>query len=326
MRWNGLALQTEFSQTLGDTSTGFKARVLTWINDIQDDIVSRHRWPFTQKTGKKNLSTTSEYNDLFITAPTAATAAVSSGGSLSSGSTFTVKVTYYQSSDGYETTLGSASGTVTASASNATISLTAIPVSTEPLVTSRRIYVSKDSGTYYYDQEISDNTTTTATISTETTSTVEAPDYVGIKGLIGDIWIESVGRYLEYRDESDLRMNYPNSLASGTPNWFSMAGQTRIVLDQIPSDTLIARFMYEMVPARIVAEATSTPTIPIWMKNVLEAGVLWKGYQYRERALASTYMQAYEQRLQEAISSNGHSRHGAFRVRDVTGDSSGRVY
>lgn len=326
MRWNGLALQTEFSETLGDTSTGFKARVLTWMNDIQDDIVSRHRWPFTQKTGKKNFSTTSEYNDLFITAPTAATVAISSGGSLTDAATYTVKVTYYQSTDGYETTLGSASSTVTASASNATVSITAIPVSSEPLVTSRRVYVSKNSGTYYYDQEIADNTTTTATISTNTTSTVEAPEYVGIKGLIGNIWIESVGRYIEYRDENDLRMNYPNALAAGTPQWFSMAGQTRVVLDQVPSSTLVGRFLYEQIPPRIVAEATSQPTLPIWLKNVLEPGVLWKGYQYRERELASTYMQMYEARLQEAISNTGHSRHGSFRVRDVTGDSSGRVY
>lgn len=325
--WNGLALQTEFSETLGDTATAFKARVLKFMNDIQDDVCSRYQWPFLKKTGGKTLSTTSEYQNLHTTAPsTAPSIAVEVGGSLTTGSTYTVGVTFYQSSDDYETPLSSYPTALTVSGSSLQLAVSSIPVSTDPLVTARNVYLSKDSGAFYYYSQIANNTATTTTVTADVSSTVEPPDYDGVKELLADPWIESYGHQLQYKSEADLRMLFPNAFGTGQPEWYGIAGQSRIIVYPIPSSALTLRFPYIRIPKRLFASSTSQPELPIWMKPILEAGVLMKGYQYRERDAASFYAQLYEQRLTQAISDSAMSRVGAYRVRDVNGNTDGDVY
>jgi hypothetical protein len=324
--WNGAALVTEFSATLGDTSTSFKARVVGWLNDIQDDICSRHQWPFLHKLGKKLLTSSEEFQLLNVSAPTAPTIVTQNGGSLTDAATYSVKLTYYCSSNDYETEGGTASSTVTCNTPNLQISLTAIPVSQEAIVTSRKIYLSKNGGSYYYVSSISDNTTTTATISADATSTVEPKDYIGIKTLIGSPWIESNGAYLDYRNEDDIRFMFPKIFGTGVPQYFCSIDYNKILTYPMASTGIQLKYNYIKVANRIFNEATVQPDLPIWMKNILEAGVLWKGYQYRERAHAVTYMQRYEQLLSEAISDRSKSRQGAARVRDVRGTSDGYVF
>jgi len=325
--WNGSALQSEFSETLGDTSTAFKARVLKWMNDIQDDIASRYQWRFLRRTGKKLLTAGEEYQSLETATPSSAPSiATQVGGSLTDGSTYTVAVTYYQSSDGYETQASSYPTALTCSGTSLELAVTGIPTSSDPLVTARRVYVSKDSGSFYYHSTISNNTTTTTTISSNTTVTTEPPDYVGIREIIADPWIETYGTQLEYRPEADLRLFNPQTFQTGSPQFYAMTGQTQVLLYPAPSSAVSMRFNYTKIPSRIFAETTSQPDLPIWMKDVLEAGVLWKGYQYRERSLAVSYAQLYEQKITQAISAKADNRVGAYRVRDVNGNTDGDVY
>jgi hypothetical protein len=324
--WNGLSLQTDFSETLGDTSTAFKTRVLGWMNQVQDDISARFQWPFLRKSGKKLLSTTSEYQDLNIASPGAPTIATAVGGSLTNGSTYAVAVTFYQSQDEYETLLSTVSSTVTCNTPNLQVNVTGIPTSTEPLVTSRRIYLSKDGGNYYFSQEITNNSTTTATITTDTTSTVQAPDYIGIKFLLGDPWLEVGGSKLIYRGEDDLRTIAPTTFPSGQPQFYGSVDYSRICVYPKPSSALTLRFNYIRIPKRIFAALTSQPTLPIWMRPVFELGVLAQGYQYRERQLALPYMQMYEKSLAQVISQSAKPRVGAGRIRDVVGNSDGDIY
>lgn len=325
--WNGLSLQTEFSETLGDTSTSFKARVLTFMNDIQDDICSRYQWPFLLRSGTKRLSTSSEYQNLHTDSPSTSPAiATSVGGALISGSSYTVGVTFYQSSDDYETPISLAPTALPVSGTSLQLSVSSIAVSLDPLVTARNIYLSKDGGPFYYSSQIANNTATTTTVTADTTSTRLPLDYTGIKEIIADPWIESYGHQLQYKPEADLRMLFPNAFTTGQPEWYGSAGQSRIVVYPIPSTSLNLRFNYIKIPKRLFASDTSQPELPIWLKSVLEPGVLMKGYQYRERALAVNYAQVYEMRLAEAISGRSRNRIGAYRIRDVNGNTEGDVY
>lgn len=325
--WNGLALQTEFSETLGDTSTAFKARVLKFMNDISDDICSRYQWSFLRRSGKKLLSITSEYQNLHIAMPSSAPAiATAVGGSLTSGSTYTVAVTFYQSSDNYETQLSSAPTALTVSGTSLQLDVTSVPVSTEPLVTARNVYLSKDGGTFYYYSQIANNTATTTTITADVDSTVEAPDYIGINKIIGNPWIEDAGKQLQYKSEDELRMIYPGAFTTGEPEFYGMVSHSSIVVYPQPSEAENIRFNYTKIPKRIFADDSLELDLPIWMKSILEAGVLMKGYQYRERPLAATYAQLYEQRLNMAIQERSKDRIGYNRIRDVTGNTDGDLY
>jgi len=102
--WNGLSLQNEFSALLGDTSTSFKAKTLSWMNDIETDICSRHMWPFLLHKGQVKVETLAEEQNLSAKAPSSApTIALAAAGSLTQGSVYKVKVAFYQGASGTET-------------------------------------------------------------------------------------------------------------------------------------------------------------------------------------------------------------------------------
>ena len=86
-------------------------------------------------------------------------------------------VTFVEGVADIESEAGSASSNVTATSANKTITVTNIPTSSDPLVTARNVYLVKDSGEPLFYSTISDNTTTTASITADSTSTIEAPDY-----------------------------------------------------------------------------------------------------------------------------------------------------
>ena len=324
--WNGLDLQSDFAQTLTDTSTSFKARVLTWMNDIQDDICARHAWGFLKKTGTKTLSASTELQNFYIDDPsTAAVAALSASGSLTLASTYTFKVTFYRSTDDYESKPSSASNTITTTAGFLTVDLTAVPVSAETTVTSRKIYVSKDSGDYILAGTISDNSTTIFPYSSNSSSTVEPPDYHSIKSIIGNPYLTTTSKQLMYRTEDDLRMIFPGSWSTGTPEFWAPRSHDSALFYPVPSGSTTLKFTYAKIPNRIYAEASSQPEIPIYLKGVFEKGVLWKGYQFRERPLAVQYLQLYESELANAISRSARGRVGASRVRDVVGTCNGDI-
>lgn len=320
--WNGYDLVNEFSALLGDTGTAFKARVLGWLNDIVEDISASHDWPHLKVKGQKKLTALAENHNLYIAAPGAPSVAIAAGGSLTDGSVYKVYVTFYQSSNGYESTAGTASATATATAVNKTINVTSIPTSTEPLVTSRRIYLQKDSGEIYYYSEIADNTTTTATITAEVSSTIEPPDIVGIEKVIGDPWLETSSQ-LEYRDLDQLRLLFMGSWESGTPSYWAGIGNNQITLYPTPSSAMTLSYYYKRRPAKLYNSTDSQPDLPLNLKSVLRAGVIAYGFEYRDRNGQESKRSNYEMLLREAISEQGSDKRRQLRVRDVVGDSDG---
>jgi len=321
--WNGLSLQNEFAALLSDESTTFKARVLGWINDVQNDIASKHDWPFMRQKGKKLLTASSELQTLYPTAPGAPTAAVAAGGSLTSGSVYTIGVTFFESVSGYETTFG-ATTTATPSGANLTINLTNIPVSTDPLVTGRKVYIAVGSGNYLLYSTISDNTSTTLSITANTSSLVQPPDYSLIKTIDGNPFFETApSTQLVYKPLDQIRLIRQGVIDTGDPFFWSDFGDGKIVVDPKPSIAYTLSFYYFKMPSRLYASVDSQPELPISLKNVINAGVLAMGYEYRDRDGQDIKKKLYDQELKNAISRFGRSIKGPQRVRDVIGNSNG---
>lgn len=320
--WNGADLVSEFSALLGDTSTAFQSRVLGWINDIQMDILTRHDWNFLKVKGQKVLTASSEEQNLFIASPGAPAVATSTGGSLTDGSTYNVYITFFEGSTGHETLAGTASADASPSGSDLQIDVSSIPISPEPLVTARRVYLQKDSGEVYFQSEISDNTTTTATISSDTTSTIEPPDYIGIRKTDGNPFIESSSQ-LRYRDIDQLRLLFEGTWATGTPEFWSPLSESKVLLYPSPSSAFTLSFYYLKLPKRIFNSSTSQPDMPIYLKQTLKSGVIAMGYEYRDRDGQENKRGVYERNLSEAISNFGSQKRVAARVRDVVGSADG---
>lgn len=320
--WDGLALQTEFSTLLGDTSTAFKAKVLEWMNEIQLDITSRHDWPFTRRKGKKILTADEENHSLYPAAPGAPTVVASTGGSLTADSAYKVLVTYYEGVSGYETVAGTASSSVTPTGTDLTISVSAIPVSDESLVTARKVYISVASGNYLYYSTISDNTTTTLSITADSSSTIEPPDYTLIKKMYGYPFLETSSQ-LVYRDLDQLRLLFQGSWSSGTPNFWTWFSHDAITVYPVPSSDTTISFYYYIMPQRLYAEATNQPFVPPWLKPVLRAGVIARGYEFRDRDGQQGKLNNYEEMLKLLISRDSAPMTAPQRVRDVEGNSDG---
>ena len=93
MSWNGADLLTRFSQKYGMTDTTSLARVLEWINEIQEDVCN-HNFPFLKTRLYKTIASGSQEIDLSPDIPDAMTSALASGGSLTDSSTYQAVVTF----------------------------------------------------------------------------------------------------------------------------------------------------------------------------------------------------------------------------------------
>jgi len=292
-----------------------------WMNDVITDIGTRHDWDFFRVKGQKVLVAGNEEQSLIIGPPGAPSVATSSGGSLTDNSVYKVLITFVESS-GVESAAGTASSSVTPSGSDLQIDVTSIPTSTEPLVTKRKVYLQKDGGAFLLSTTIDDNTTTSTTISADSSSLVEPPDYNPIRVIDGELFLESSSQ-LEFRDVDQLRLLFQGSFSSGTPSFWSSLGGDRVLLYPKPSSAIILSFYYYRVPKRIYASTDSVPDLPIWLKPVIRAGVISRGYEYRDRDGQESKLSNYEQLLSDAFSRHGDSKRVKLRVRDVVGDADG---
>lgn len=324
--WSGKALVDELSEEQSDTSSAHKTRVLRYINDGINDITSRHDWGFLRYKGKKVLTASQEEQDLKTAAPGAATVSVAAGGSLAENTTYNVYITYVDS-NGFETVAGAKSADVTPTGANLTISVSAIPTSSEPLVTKRRVYLQKSGGNILFSSEIPDNTTTTETITAEPTdsdATREAPDFDMLRKFEGAPFFEAGPEVLlRYRSLDQMRLLRRGDFTDGTPELYTVLRGSTILIEPRPSSALTLSYYYYRNPARVSYVATSQPEIPVIFKPLLRAYVQMRGYEFRNRDGEVSKANQYEQLLMEYISKYGQEKHARETVRDVYGDSDG---
>ena len=321
--WNGLALQSDFANELGDTSAAFKTRVSLWINDVQNEICSFHDWDFLKKKGKKRLSNV-ESQSLYIDAPATAPTLVlgGAGGSLTDTTSYSVCITFIESDSGLESNPGP-SAAITTAAPALQINLSAIPVSLDTLVTGRNIYLKNATGSFYLAATISDNTSTTLTISANTTRIVQPPDYSMISKVSGYLFLEGTSWQLKHYPMDQLRMIFMGKWVTSQPQYWSSLGGDRVAVYPIPTDGTILSFYYFKMPNYIYPEELSIPEIPVWLKPALRAGVIARGYDYRERDGAERKRNDYLSLVQALITNMGEGKHSRMRVRDVNGDTDG---
>lgn len=321
--WNGESLVNELSALLGDTSATFKTRVLGWLNDVIFEINQRHDWGHYLVKGKKLLLEGEEAHTLEISPPGAPTVALASGGSLSSGSTYSVLLTFAQD-NGIETVAGTESDSLTTNSSQLSISLEEIPTSDESLITKRKVYLKKNDGKYYYHSTIDDNFATTLTIDSETSSVVEPPDYEAIRRIKGSPFFEGDrSGYLIYRDEDQLRILSPGSWPQGKPVFFSPVESNSIATYPCPSENMEISFNYYRTPFKLYNTDTSQPDLPIYLKTALKAGVIAHGFEYRDRVGQEIKRANYETALFDAINRGGRVANIEYVVRDVYGNFDG---
>jgi hypothetical protein len=303
--WNGSSLVTELSALLGDTSTAFQARVLGWANDVIFDIGTRYDWSYFKTKGKKKLTASQEVQPLEITAPSAPSVAIAAGGSLTVDTSYYVLITFAQD-NGVESLAGTASAVVTTSTGNLTINVTSIPVSTESLVTSRKVYLKKGSANYYLY------------------STIEPPDYESIRKISGGLFFESSPQsYLRARDIDQLRLFAQGQFETNNPEFFAPIGASSVIMYPLPTSGLEVSFYYYRNPKRLYNVSTSQPDLPVSLKQVLKAGVIAMGYEYRDRDGQETKRQNYELLLSDAFTRLGKGHEIEYVIRDVYGNSEG---
>lgn len=322
MGWNGADLITDFSQELGDTSTAFKTKVLRWINEGIRDIATSHNWPFLREKGKAILTSGQDTHSLVLSAPTAPSLALLAGGSLTADSACTVLITYYEGVSGVESVAGTASSSATPTGANLSLTVSSIPVSSAPLVTARRVYLSQGGGAYKLYSTISDNTSTTTTITANASSDVAPPDESYIHMLDGDPFIEG-SRILYGQSLQQLKFETAADTSSGTPERWAAINQSEIVVYPKPSSNTTMSFYYFKLPAKVVDSSASYPQLPGWLYEQLHDYVIWRGYSYRDRDGKESKKANYDEGLRLAISRKGKDIKRAGRVRSVTPDSDG---
>ena len=324
MGWNGQDLVNEYSALLGDQSAAFKSKVEGWLQDVEREICKAHTWSFLKLKGSKIMTLSQEEQSLIIDAPSAASLAVVAGGSLTADTAYYLKISFYDPISKNEK-IGVISSAGTTTSVNKQINVTSIPLSTESFFTQRRVYLRKGTGPFYLYSTIADNTTVTATISADTTSKIQAPDFDYFRQIDGCPFYESSFGQLRYLPVDQIRLLFNGQITSGQPEAWGELDIGKILMYPSPNAVTALKFYFYKIPRGIYNDSGSIPTIPISLKEVLEAGVEYKGYKYRDRAGVAEKANIYKMKTKEAIDSLGKSNVKVISiVRDTQGLSSGR--
>lgn len=292
--WNGSALQTRYAQKYGLTDTTSLARVTEWMNEIQDDICSSFKWSFLKFKLKKYVASGVNEIDLSPQIPSAPTIALLAGGSITTGSACYVKVTFLifdesgREINSIESEPSDASNTVTVSGGNLSLTLTNIDTfdgdtAIKPATIHRRIYLKLGTGEYYLAKTLTDNTTTTTTITTTTSSTIEPPFIPMVEYMLGeDPIVEADSMVLIEKKLDDILKYDPGLTSSGNPQFYARISPTKIFIYPKPSAAVTLSYYVKRKPARIFADTDRAIQIPSTLKTILDAGVTWKGYEYKD--------------------------------------------
>lgn len=327
--FNGSALQTRFAQKYGFSDSTSLLRVLEWMNDIQVDIGSSYNWPFLKFKMKKQIVSGDHEVDLSPQIPTAPTIALLAGGSITADSAVYLKTTFVifdetgREVNSLESEPSGASNTVTPTGANLSLTVTAIDTydgttTVRPYTIHRRLYLKIGSAAYFLAKTIEDNTTTTTTITVTPTSVVEPPEYSLVSCLATeDPFIENSGLSLyEYKIDELLKYD-PNFTSTGLPQYYARVTPTKILLHPRPSSTYTISYWVYRLPSRIFADTDRPLQLHPSMKEVLEAGITSKFYEYKDSDGQESKKNNYEVLKNDARGMFGRTNGRAMSVKVV---------
>jgi hypothetical protein len=343
---NGKNFVDYLGSRLWDSSSDFRSHILRWINDIQTDIISdKVKVDYFLFEMKKRISTGQNYIDLNISKPSTPTVAIATGGSLTNGTAYKVYTTFvlYDNSirKYIESEMSLASAIVTGTSSDKTINITAIdtyPGDTDihPTTIYRNIYLAKKASTDtaygdpFYVGQITNNTTTTYSITSEPTSTVTPPSFsmlidVSRKGLCFQnlntkLVQESFQKILDYNPKLD---------SEGDPIYFDYVGQDRLFIhpkfpSTASSDNRTLSYYVYRKPHEVFYDVDRELDFPLEMMAVVELGVVWKSYEFRDRAGKETIQNNYEVAKRNFLNKFSQKK-GSASIRNVNPDCDGWV-
>lgn len=310
--WNGSNLKTKWLAKYGFSDSASGDRVLEWICDIQDDIQAYHSWPFLKFKMKRQVVSGEQEIDISPQVPTAPTLALLASGSLVAGSAVYVKVTFVlfdesgKEVNSLESEPSVASNTVTPTGANLSLTLTAIDTydgtsTVKPTVIHRRIYLKVGSADYFLAKTLEDNTTVATTITAPTTSVIEPPEYSLVSLMASeDPFIEGSGVSLSQQSLDVILKSDPGLTASGTPSYYARVSPTKILIYPKASATYTISYWVYRIPSRIFADADRPIQLHHALKEALDAGVTWKGYEYKDQDGQESKRNTYEMRKQDA--------------------------
>ena len=359
MGWNGLDLINEFSAELGDTTSQFKSKVLKWVNDGIKEIATSHHWPFLREKGVVVLRSDLDTHQITLEKPASPTVEAQAGGSLVIGAVYKVLITFLQKSSGVESVQGDSSLEFMILDGDQTLQLSNIPFSTCPLVTERRVYISKNSGAFQYYGTIPNNLEEIPEIPevpevpavidpdtgdeispvipaipavpaqpivfnilTDSSSMINPPDEDLIWKVDGELFIENK-RPLRKTSIQDVIFKTNATKTSGTPQLWSDINNTEVMIYPAPNADTQVSFFYFKIPAKVYGSVGSVPEIPSWLYEDLRNYVIWRGYEFRDRAGTVSKENKFINNLRITISRKGKSQKGSGVVRSVTPDSDG---
>lgn len=339
MGWNGLDLVNDFASELGDQTPNFKTKVLRWINEGLREISTYHLWPCLREKGQVVFEANSDTQALPLSKPGAPTLALTAGGSLTADTQYRALITFFESFSEVESVAGEYAA-ITPTGPDLSFTLSDIPVSTCPLVTERRVYVSKGAGSFVYHGTISNNleelpgtpdpevdppTPVTYLVSADAASPITPPEEDAIFQIDGDMFIEN-NRIIPGTSLQNILYLSSGVNASGTPEQFAPINQEEVKVYPVPSTDTTVSFYYFKLPARVFGLTTSIPQMPSWVFETLRAYVIWRGYDYRDRSGKESKLSNYNENLKLLISRKGKPIKKSGRVRMVTPDSDGFIY
>lgn len=343
-RWNSKAFIDQMGQRLWDDTTAFQDKIIRWANETMDDIASRQPLEHFKIQVKKLMPVSKGNLSLHLEKAGAPSVAASgSGNSLTDGSSYKVSVTFLIWDDESRNYIESEQGTESAAvaiASGEQIDISSIPTysgdtSSEPATIWRRIYISElaSGATAYaepfYSQDIKDNTTTTATITADPTSTITPPSDSEVDQLSNDVlYFAAYNKYLVKQNQNQVKRFDPNSSNSGSPDAYDNNGPFNIfIYPQLSSSATTAQrtLVYSVYrrPHEIFYDVTRDIDLPIVFRRALIAGIDARAYEYRDRNGKESKWLNYEQEVMKVLKKFRRPIGRVNSVRDVEGDCYG---
>lgn len=309
--WNGLALQNELVRKYGFRDDAAKLRILKWMNDIQKNISSSHDWSFLRFKMKKQVVLGDQEISIAPQIPSRPTVIASAGGALTTDTAYSVKVTFVlfdesgREVESLESEPCDGTTAVAVTGSSLSLSLTNIDTydgnsSVKPTTIYRRIYLKKGTAAYFLAQTIEDNTTTIATISADTTSVIEPPEYSLVAYMSGDPIIEGSGNWLTESSLDEITKYDPGLLSTGTPYYYARTTDDKILLYPKPSVTYTLSYWVYRIPSRIFADADRPIQLHPSLEDALIAGVIWKSYEDKDQDGQESKKNNYERMRDES--------------------------